>query len=379
MALVLSEEQRMLKDAAHAFIQEKSPVNAFRKLRDDQDEDGFDRALWKEMAEMGWAGILVPEEYGGLGFGFMGLGTVLEEAGRMLMASPLISTVVLAGTAVQTGGNEAQRKDVLTAIATGERLLAFAFEEKPHHNPNLVETSATASGDGYKITGKKVFVLDGHVADQLIVSARTSGDAGDRDGITLFLVDADAAGLVCTRTIMVDNRNAANIELSDVEVGADAVLGEIGGGADILEAALDAGRIALSAEMMGSSLQAFEVTLQYLKDREQFGVPIGSFQALKHRAAEMFCELELSKSVVLDALSALDERRNDIPMMASLAKSRLNDTFHLVGSEGVQMHGGIGMTDEHDIGFYLKRSRVAGQTFGNSAFHRSRYADQDGF
>lgn len=379
MALVLTEEQRMLKDAAHAFIEEKSPVIALRKLRDDKNEDGFDRALWGEMAEMGWAGILVPEEYGGLGFGFLGLGAVLEEAGRQLMASPLISTVVLAGTAVQTGGNEAQRKDILTAIATGDRLLAIAFEEKPHHNPNLVETTAEAAGDGYKLNGKKVFVLDGHVADQLIVSARTSGNSGDRDGITLFLVDGNASGVTRTRTIMVDSRNAANIELSGVEVGADAVLGSVGGGADILEAALDAGRIALAAEMMGSADRAFEITLQYLKDREQFGVPIGSFQALKHRAAEMFCELELSKSVVMDALSALDDRRNDVPMMASLAKARLNDTFHLVGSESVQMHGGIGMTDEHDIGFYLKRSRVAGQTFGNSAYHRDRYADQDGF
>lgn len=379
MALVLTEEERMLKDAAHAFIQEKSPVNALRKLRDDNSEDGFDRALWGEMAEMGWAGIVIPEDYGGLGFGFVGLGAVLEEAGRMLMASPLISTVVLAGTAVQAGGNEAQRKDILTAIATGERLLAVAFEEKPHHDPDLCAATAASSGDGYKLNGKKVFVLDGHVADQLIVSARTSGNAGDRDGITLFLVDGDAKGVSRTRTIMVDSRNAANIDLKDVEVGADAVLGEVGGGAAILEAALDAGRIALAAEMMGSSEQAFEVTLQYLKDREQFGVPIGSFQALKHRAAEMFCELELSKSVVMDALSALDDRRNDVPQMASLAKARLNDTFYLVGSEGVQMHGGIGMTDEHDIGFYLKRSRVAGQTFGNSAYHRDRYANHDGF
>jgi alkylation response protein AidB-like acyl-CoA dehydrogenase len=264
----------------------------------------------------------------------------------------------------------------LPKIVGGELLLALALEETPHHSPYAAETKAETSGSGYKVTGSKKFVLDGNVANKIVVVARSSGSAGDRDGITLVLVDSDASGVSITRTIMADSRNAANIEFDGAE---GVLLGEEGKGVDTLDKVLDAGRIVLAAEMLGGLQECFERTIEYLKVREQFGVPIGSFQALKHRAAEMFCEVELSKSVVLDALSAIDEGREDLAEMASLAKARLNDTYNLVTSEGVQMHGGIGMTDEHEIGFFMKRSRVCEHTFGNSAFHRDRYGVLQGY
>lgn len=375
MPLVLNEEQNMLKDAAKDFCTNNTPINQLRKLRDEKAEKGFDENTWKQMVELGWAGIVIPEDFGGLGFGYMGLGVVMEECGRTLTASPLWATAVGA-TAIMYGGSDDQKSELLPQVAGGELLLATAVEESPHHNPYGVETRAEKSGSGYKVTGKKTFVVDGHVADKLIVVARTSGNKGDKDGIALVLVDRDASGVSVTRTFMADSRNAANIEFD----GAEGVLiGDEGKGAEVLDKMLDVGRILLSAEMLGSSLECFERTNEYLKTREQFGVPIGSFQALKHRAAQMFCELELSKSVVLEALSALDEESDEIAELASLAKARLNDTYNLVSSEGVQMHGGIGMTDEYDIGFFLKRSRVCEHTFGNSAFHRDRYGETQGY
>jgi alkylation response protein AidB-like acyl-CoA dehydrogenase len=379
MALALTEEQQLLKQTALDFFKERAPIKALRKLRDSKDAAGFSRELWQEVAELGWAGIIFPEEYGGSDFGYFGLGLVLEAAGRTLAATPLFSTVLLCGSAVLLGGNETQRRTVLPEIAAGKRILALAVDEGPRHQPLQIALKASKAGGSYKLDGEKVFVLDGHVADQLIVAARTAGKPGDTQGITLFLVDAKAAGITRTRSFMVDSRNAARIRFQNVSVGAEAVLGEVDHGAGVLEQVLDRGRIGLAAEMLGSAAEAFERTLNYLKTRKQFGVPIGSFQALKHRAAEMFCEIELAKSVVLDSLSALDERRNDVPQLASLAKARLSDTLFLVSNEGVQMHGGIGMTDEEEIGFFMKRARVAQATFGDAAFHRDRYASLEGF
>jgi len=376
MPLVLNEEQNMLKDAAKDFCSNSTPITQLRKLRDDKDENGFDKATWQQMVELGWAGITIPEEFGGLGFGFMGMGVVLEECGRTLTASPLYSTAVLGASAIIHGGSDEQKGGLLPQVAGGEMLLALAVEETPHHNPYRAETKAEKTGDGYTVTGDKKFVLDGHVADKLVVVARTSGNSGDRDGITLILVDGSADGVSATRTIMADSRNAANISFNGA---AGEIIGEEGKGADILDKVLDTGRILLSAEMLGGIQECFERTIEYLKTREQFGVPIGSFQALKHRAAEMFCEIELSKSVVLEALSALDEGSEEVAELASLAKARLNDTYNLVSSEGVQMHGGIGMTDEYEIGFFMKRSRICEHTFGNSAFHRDRYGVLQGY
>ena len=376
MALVLNEEQNMLKDAAKDFCTNSMPITQLRKLRDDKDESGFDRDTWQQMVELGWAGITIPEKFGGLGFGHMGMGVVMEECGRTLAASPLLATAVLGANAILHGGSQEQKSELLEQIAGGELLLALELEEGPHHNPYGSAAKAEKSGEGYSVTGSKKFVLDGHVADKLVVVARTSGSAGDRNGLTLILVDRNADGVAVTRTVMADSRNAANIEFNG---STGQLIGEEGKGADVLDRVLDAGRILLAAEMLGGIQECFERTIEYLKTREQFGVPIGSFQALKHRAAQMFCEIELSKSAVLEALSALDEDSDQVAELASLAKARLNDTYNLVSREGIQMHGGIGMTDEYEIGFFMKRSRICEHALGNSAFHRDRYGVIQGY
>jgi alkylation response protein AidB-like acyl-CoA dehydrogenase len=379
MSLALDAEAQLVRDTALDFFAVKAPVAALRKLRDGNDARGYAPALWREMAELGWAGFLVPEEHGGSAFGSLGLGLVLEAGGRSLAATPLVSTALLGASALTLGGSADQQAAHLPALARGERLFALALEEGPHHSPSHIALTAKRTASGFRLDGEKRFVLDGHVADLLIVAARTAGASGERAGITLFLVPADAAGVTRTKLTMVDSRNAAIVRFDDVAIGADAVLGTIDGGADLLDAILDRGRAGLAAEMLGGASAVFERTVQYLKDRKQFGVAIGTFQALKHRAALMFCEIELTRSSVMAALSAIDERADDTARLASLAKAKAGDTFFLVSNEGVQMHGGIGMTDEHEIGFFLKRARVAQATFGDAPFHRDRYAALSGF
>lgn len=379
MPLILSSETQMVRDTAHEFFRERAPITALRKLRDSNDPDGFSRNLWREMAELGWTGFLVPEDFGGTEFGVLGLAQVMEAAGRTLAASALVSTALVGASLLAIAGSVDQKSDHLPALVSGERLFALALEEGSRHQPYRIATQAERVGEGYRLSGQKVFVLDGHVADVLIVAARTSGDRDERDGITLFLVPGDAPGVTRQRTIMIDSRNAAQVRLDGVSVGADAVLGRIGGGADVLDRVLDRARACLGAEMLGSATEAFERTVQYLKDRKQFGVAIGSFQALKHRAAQIFCEVEVTRSAVIAACSALDENTNDAAALAVLAKGKANDTLDLCGNEGVQMHGGIGMTDEHEIGFFMKRARVARATFGDTAFCRDRYATLLGY
>ena len=381
MAMILNEEQTMLKDSAKDFCTTNTPIGQLRKLRDEANADGFDRGSWASMVELGWAAIPWGEEHGGLAFGYKGLGVLTEESGRTLTASPLYASVWVGGTLINLAGSEAQKAELLPQLAAGEILLALALEESHKHDPYGVSTTATASGDSYTLNGKKTFVLDGHVADKLIVVARTSAEAGSRQGLSLFMVDREAAGLSVTRTLMADSRNAANVVLEGVQVGSDALIGEVDKAADALDQALDIARIGLSAEMLGGLQECFERTVAYLKERKQFGVAIGSFQALKHRAADMFCEIELSKSCVLEALSALDEGRDreEIAKLASLAKAKVGETYNLVSREGVQMHGGIGMTDEFDIGFFIKRAAVSEQTFGDVNYHRNRYGELEGY
>jgi alkylation response protein AidB-like acyl-CoA dehydrogenase len=379
MPMILSADAKMVREGAHDFFVAKSPILALRKLRDSQDPDGFSRPLWREMAELGWSGFLVPEDHGGSGFGHLGLGQVMEAAGRTLAATPLLGTALIGAVAIDRGGSESQKSEHFPGLVGGESIFALALEEHPHHSPYRIATSAKREGAGWVLNGAKQFVLDGHVADTLIVVARTSGGERDRNGLTLFLVPGGAAGVARRRSIMVDSRNAARITLSNVSVGAEAVLGPVDGGADLLDAVLDAARAGLAAEMLGSSAEAFERTVQYLKDRKQFGVPIGSFQALKHRAAQMYCEVEATRSAVVAALDALDTGANDASLLVSLAKAKANSTARLTGDEGIQMHGGIGMTDEHEIGFFLKRARVAEATFGDAAFHNDRYAALSGY
>lgn len=376
---VLSEEQTMIRDGAKSWVQEKSPVTVFRKLRDSGNPDGFDRAAWKEMAEMGWAGILIPEEFGGTGLGYLTLGLVLEETGRTLTASPLVSTALTATTALLLGANDAQKKKYLPQIAEGKLIATLAVDEGPHHAPEKIALKAEKSGGGYKLSGRKSFVLDGGVAELIIVAARASGKPGDKSGITLFLVDGKANGLAREKLKTVDSRGVANLTFDNVEVGADAILGSADQGGGLLEAILDRARAGLAAEMLGHAMQSFDVTLDYLKTRVQFGQVIGTFQALQHRAAKMFTDLELARSCVEGALQAIDRDANDVAQMASLAKAKVGDLVHLVSNEMVQMHGGIGMTDAHDAGLYLKRARAQEATFGGSSFHRDRYATLLGY
>jgi len=379
MALVLNEEQRLLQDTAKDFLATQAPVTALRQLRDEKDSLGYSPELWQQMAEMGWSSIILPEEYGGLDFGFPGLGVVLEEAGRTLTASPLFASAVVGASAILLGGSETQKQTLLPAVAAGTLTLALALEESHHHRPTHISTTAQRQGDDLVLNGSKCFVLDGHSADHLIVVARTKGTEDDSNGLTLVLVDRTAEGVSCQRTTLMDSRNAANIRLENVVVPASSILGEIDQGWAVLEPVLDRARVALAAEMMGSSLEAFDRTVDYLKEREQFGKVIGSFQALQHRKAHLQSEIELCRSVLLQALSVVDDAPQDLPLLASLAKTKLNELAKQVTNEAVQMHGGIGVTDALEIGFFLKRARVAMQIYGDTGYHKDRYATLCGY
>ena len=379
MAMVINEEQQMLKESAQGFLAEFAPIAELRKQRDAGSQTGYADNLWGQMTDMGWAAILVPEAYGGLEFGHVGMGQIVEQTGRTLTASPLFATAVLGVTAINAAGSEAQKTELLGAIAGGEITTALAVDEKIHHAPTQISMAAVKQGGGYVLNGAKRFVADGSTADKLIVAARTSGEAGDMQGISLFVVDRTAAGVEVERVEMTDTRNYANINFSNVEVAEAALLGEEGKGFKALSTTLDAGNIYLSAELLGMAQQSFEMTLQYLKERKQFGVLIGSFQALQHRAADWWSQVELCKSVVLKSLQAMDEGDKRAPVLASVAKAKLCEVAELSTNEAIQMHAGIGMTDEYDIGFFIKRSRPAQMMFGDNSYHTDRFALLSGY
>ncbi|GAB2788863.1 acyl-CoA dehydrogenase family protein [Halomonas shantousis] len=377
--LVLNEEQQMLKDAAKGFLQENAPVAQLRQLRDSRDATGYSPALWQQSVEMGFAGTLIPETFGGTDFGHVGMGQILEEAGRNLSASPLFATGVLGACALRLAGNESQQQRYLPAIAEGRLLTALAVDETGRHAPHHIRTRAERNGDDFVVSGHKTYVIDGHVADTLIVAARTSGEAHDTQGITLLLVDRAAPGVEVERTMMVDSRNAAMVRFDQVQLGAEAVLGEIGQGYATLGRLLDIGNAHLAAELLGIAQEAFERTVAYLKERKQFGVTLGSFQALQHRAAHLWSEIELLKSVVLKALKALDDDDADTATLVSVAKAKACEVAELATNEGVQLHGGVGMTDEYDIGLFLKRARPVQQLFGDYRYHAERFASLNGY
>ena len=380
MELVRTEDQELIAKTAADFVKEKSPIARVRALRDSNDPVGFSRTLWKEMAELGWVGIAFPEAVGGAGLGFAELSVVMEELGRTLAPEPFLSTVLLAGQALLLAGDEAKARRWLPRVCKGDAILALAQQEaRSRYDLAAVETRAQRVGAGYRIRGEKIQVLDGHVADAFVVVARSAGGPRDEKGVTLFLVPQGAAGLTVTRQTRVDGRNAALVRLDGVAVGADAVLGAVDGGHALLTRVVDRATVGLAAEMLGGMEQAFALTLAHLKSRQQFGVPIGSFQALKHRAANVFIELELAKSAVMAAARAVDADAPDLAKLASLAKARCSDAYLLAANEGVQMFGGVGMTDEYDIGFYLKRARAAELSFGDAAFHRARWASLSGY
>lgn len=379
MKLILNEEQQMLRDSAKDFAEQKTPVSHFRGLRDNKDPLNWDKEIWKEMVDLGWSGILIPEEFGGSDFGLAGISVIMQEVGKTLTPSPLFATAVLGASAITSFGTQDQKSKYLPLIASGEITTAIAVDEESHHAPANTITKAELVKDKWVLNGKKKFVVDGASADVLIILARTSGAKGENTGLTLFILDANAKGIEVIKTDMADCRNYANIVLNNVAVDKTAILGDQESGGEAVDKILDEGRIALASEMLGNSEAAFEMTINYLKERKQFGVHIGTFQALQHRAAEMFCEIELTKSAVMAAMQGADENNNDLQRMASLAKSIAGETLYLVSNESVQMHGGIGVTDEYDIGFFMKRARVAEVIFGGANFHQERYANLSNF
>ncbi len=379
MALVLNEEQSMLRDSARGLISDKAPVAHLRKLRDAKDATGFSRELWKTFADMGFAGLLVPEEFGGSGLGAVEAGVVMEEIGRTLMPSPFLSTGVVAATALTRGGSAAQKSEHLTKLATGDLIASLAVDEGAKHRPVKTVMQAVRSGNGFKLKGAKAFVVDGHVSDLLIVAARSAGKPGERDGLTLFLVDPKAKGIEMERTAMIDAHNAARIVFNDVEVTADSVLGEVDRGGALLEGILNVGRGAVASEMVGLSEEAFSRTVIYLKERKQFGKLIGEFQALQHRAAHLYTEIEITKAAVMKALQTLDADLDNAGAAVAVAKAKAGSTATLAVQEAVQMHGGVGMTDAFDIGFFMKRARVCQELFGDTAFHAEQLARLKGY
>ena len=375
----LNEEQTLIRDQASSWASNQAPVQAFREMRDAQAPTCFTSATWNEMVEMGWTGIIVPEAYGGSDLGYLTFGVILEQLGRQLTASPLLASALVGTSAVLLGGSESQKQALLPALVEGKEILTLAVDEGPRHAPQRTGLGATVEGDGFVLNGTKTFVPEGMAATQLIVAARTQGTPGDEVGITLFLVPTAAPGVHQERMHTMDSRGYTNVKLEGVAVGADAVLGTVDQGFELLDAILDRARAGLGAEMLGTAAQAFDMTLEYLKTREQFGRVIGSFQALGHRAAELFTGLELARSCMEAALQSIDNDSADIAQMASLSKARVGEYLHLMSNQLIQIHGGIGMTDEFDAGFYLKRARVLETLWGNPAFHRDRYARQLGF
>ena len=369
MSLVINEEQNMLKSSAKELLDLKSPISLMRELRDDN-YNQFDPDLWKEMVEMEWTALTVPEEYNGLNFGYVGLGQVIEEMGKKLTVSPMISTVLVSTTIVGLSKNEVLKSKLFDEIMSGKKLCTLAHEESSHHNPNIDLSIISNNNEKFILNGKKRFVIDGTISDYLIVSANSESNGS----LELVIIDSKSKGITFNNKVHMDSKIYSDISFNNVEFSKDNFLSTENDGKKILKKALDIACVGLAAEMLGNIQQAFDMTIQYLKEREQFGVKIGSFQALQHRSAIMFGEIELCKSIVLKALQAIDSGDENLPELASLAKSKLGLTSKLVTNEAVQMHGGIGVTDDADIGFFLKRVRVSQRIFGDSNYHLDRVA-----
>ena len=372
MPLILTDEQVMLRDAVDGFLNENAPIKHLRQLRDSRDADGVSRDLWRAFGEMGFAGVIIGEEHGGSGLGAVEAGVIAESLGRTLTPSPFLGTSVLSATVLKDAGN-ADQQSWLSKIAAGEAIVSLAVDEGAKHAPHKIATRAERSGNGFRIHGDKAMVLDGHIADALIVAAHTD------EGLSLFLVDPATRGVEIERTVMVDAHNAARILFKDVEVNADALTGEAGAGQVTLDKALSLGRAVVAASLNGAGDQAFGITVDYLKTRQQFGKLIGEFQALQHRAAHLYTELELTKAATLGALQAVDEGKEGADLATSVAKAKAGRVAELAVQEGVQMHGGVGMTDEFDIGLFMKRVRVLNETLGDSHYHLNRLAVARGY
>ena len=374
MALIINEEQQMLKTSTKEFLDLKSPLSSLRDLRDNSYKT-YDKELWMEMVEMGWTALTIPEKYNGLNFGYVGLGQLLEEMGRKLTLSPIVSTVLLSSTLISLSKNEILKAKLFQEIMNGSKLVSVAHEEGVHHNPNMLNSLLSKKGERYVLNGNKNFVIDGSLSDYLIVSSKDESGSNTM----LVLVDSKSDGISFNNKVHMDSRTYSDISFNNVKVEESSFLSQGNDGNSILEKTFDIARVGLAAEMLGSIQEAFEMTMNYLKEREQFGVKIGSFQALQHRSAIMFGEIELCKSIVLKSLQAIDSDDSNLPKLASLAKAKLGMTLKLVSNEAVQMHGGIGVTDDADVGFFLKRARVIQRTLGDSNYHLDRLAKMNNY
>jgi alkylation response protein AidB-like acyl-CoA dehydrogenase len=371
MPLYLNDDQAMLRDTARGFIAEEGAISKqLRHWRDSGCKDGFGHALWKQFAEMGFNGILIDEADGGLGLGHVEAGIVLEEIGRNLTPSPFLVSAVAFVEALK---GTAQRTRWYPGILAGETVAALAIDEGPKHRPEAIAMRAERSGNGFSLSGRKQFVVQGASADVTLVAAATD------EGLTLFAVEKDAKGLDVEGVRLADSSIGARMTFDGVEVDADAVVGEVGGGAAVLARSLAAGRTGAAAELVGVGAAAMDMTVDYLKQRKQFGRLIGEFQALQFRAAHLYSELEIARAATLKAQQLLDEGAEEAEAMVSVAKAKAGRASQLAVQEGVQMHGGIGMTDEYDIGLYMKRDRVLNELFGDSAYHADKLARMKGY
>ena len=379
MPLYHTDDQAMLAETASQFMAEEGAIaKQLRHWRDRNCKDGFGHGLWKQMAEMGFTGLLVPEADGGLGMGHVEAGIVLEEIGRNLTPSPFLTSAVLAASALEASNADLKAR-WLPGLIAGDSVFAVAIDEGPKHNPARIEARAEKSGNGFRLSGKKTFVLQGASADMLVVAARTSGSDDDDEGITLFAVPKDASGMSHVAVRLVDSSMATHTKFDGVELDGDAVIGEVDGGRAVLNKVLLAGRVGAAAEGVGVARGAMDRTVDYLKQRKQFGKLIGEFQALQHRAAHLYSEVEIARAAVAKAAQLLDAGSEQADLFASVAKAKVAKTAGLAVREGVQMHGGIGMTDEYDIGLYMKRDRALQEFLGDQYYHANRVAELSGY
>ena len=379
MPLYHDDDQAMLADTAAQFMAEEGAIaKQLRHWRDRECKDGFGHALWKQMAEMGFTGILLDEADGGLGMGHVEAGIVLEEIGRNLTPSPFLTSSVLAATALKHASDDLRGR-WLPGLVAGDSVFAVAVDEGAKHRPERIACRAEKSGNGFKLSGRKDFVVQGASADMIVVAARTSGADDDADGVTLFAVPKDAAGLGHNAVRLVDSSMASHLTLDGVDLDGDAVIGEVDGGREVLNRVLDAGRVGAAAEGVGVARGAMDMTVDYLKQRKQFGKLIGEFQALQHRAAHLYSEIEIARAATIKAQQLLDAGSENASLMASVAKAKVGKAAGLAVKEGVQMHGGIGMTDEYDIGLYMKRDRALAEFMGDVYYHANRVAELSGY
>lgn len=368
-----SEEQEMLRTMARDFLAKECPTTWVRQMM--EDERGMTDAVWSKMAELGWMGLMLPEEYGGSGLGFVDLVVVLEEMGRAVVPGPFFSTAVVGAVALLEGGSDAQRSELLPRLATGDLRVALAhLEPSARLDAEGIATTATPDGDGYRVDGTKLFVPDAVGCELFIVVARDPGSHG-AEGVRLLLVDGTASGVTITPLKTMDQtRKLAEVRLEGVRVGGDRLLEGAGGGWRLLERIVDRGKVGLCAEMCGGAARVLEMSVEYAKVREQFGRPIGSFQAIQHKCANMLVEVESSKSVTYYAAWAVANDVEEGPLAAAMAKAYCSDAYRHTAGEGIQIHGGIGFTWEHDMHLYFKRAKSSEVTFGDATWNRELVA-----